>query len=156
MVDLPGTETEIDLTIPARKATDSIFPINRIEIEPLEMLSPSMINGGPDRRLLGVQLIAAQVADNISDFTPFASATLVTPAGAQSVAAHAGQPHELLKQASDLVTLPPRFTGKRPMARFARAVGFDRIWLRLHARKFRRTYASIGLIIEHLRQEKRA
>jgi glycosyltransferase involved in cell wall biosynthesis len=156
MVDLPGTETEIDLTIPARKATDSIFPINRIEIEPLELLSPSMINGGPDRRLLGVQLIAAQVADNISDFTPFASATLVAPAGAQSVAAHAGQPHELLKQASDLVTLPPRFTGKRPMARLARAVGFDRIWLRLHARKFRRTYASIGLIIEYLRQEKRA
>lgn len=156
VLDLPGADTDVDLTIPARQAKELRYPINEIEIEPLELLSPSMINGGPDRRLLGVLLIAAQVADDAAKFAPFRS--LVTgplTERAPPEPPNTPAPDLILKEAMELITLPPRFTGKRRLARFARVVGFDKLWLRMHARQFRRTYASIGLIVDYLQRQKR-
>jgi hypothetical protein len=113
----------------------------------LELFSPNSINGSRDVRLLGVYLVSAQVADGASELSapPTAPPRPVAP-----------QSPESLKIAKDLVSLPARFTGKRPFARFVRAIGFDKLWLRMHERRFRRAYTSIGLIVDYLQREKRA
>jgi hypothetical protein len=66
----------------------------------------------------------------------------------------AGNEHDL-HAAKELIELSPRFVGKRPVIRLARFLGLDKIWLRRHARQFRRTYQSLNLIINYLQSQKR-
>lgn len=149
VMEISATPADLDLTIPARH-TDAAGSEIEIAFEPLDLFSPSMISGSGDTRLLGVYLVAAQVADEIAKLSALNPAP--PPAAIRPQQASA----ESLAMAKDLVSLPSRFTGKRPLARFGRAIGFDKLWLRLHARRFRRAYASIGLIVDYLQREKRS
>jgi glycosyltransferase involved in cell wall biosynthesis len=150
VMEVPGRPSVLDLAIPVRRSKGESFCNNEIVFEPLEPLSPNMVTGSADTRLLGVYLVAAQVADDVS-----ALSSPPAPPAAPGRSPGARTPGQALKSAKDLVKLPARFTGNRPLARFARAVGFDRLWLRMHARQFRRTYASIGLIVDYLQHENR-
>jgi hypothetical protein len=150
--DLSGTPSVIDLAIPMQRADGAAYSDNEIVFEPLELFSPSMISGSADARMLGIYVIAAQVADEPSSL----SAEPVTPPSVRPPPSPSPKPPtELLKAAGEMVTLPSRFTGRRPLARLARATGFDRLWLRIHARRFRRAYGGIALIIDYLQREKR-
>lgn len=146
VLELSGQPSLVDLAIPAGPANDDGYSLAKIVFEPAELFSPNMVGGSTDRRMLGIYLVSVQVADDPSELSPPPSAP---PRPVQPQSAQA------LKLAKDLVTLPSRFTGNRPLARFARAVGFDRVWLRMHAREFRRAYTSIGLIADYLQREKR-
>ena len=119
--DLPGSPTVLDLEIPARWGPDGCRLENRITFEPDELYSPRTISGGNDARLLGVQLIWAQFADD--------PLTLGEPQGPTPGKQGTLSGDQALKRARDLVVLPPRFTGKRPFARAARIMGFDKLWL---------------------------
>lgn len=149
-----------DLAIPVQRKKGSKFEDTVIVFEPVELLSPQMANGSPDERFLGLQLVSAQFADE--PFSEAAPQTLLSPATAGTSASFSTQTlvDDLaavndLALAKELVALPSRFTGKRFFARVARFIGFDKLWLRWHARKFRRTYSSINLIIDYLSAEKR-
>ena len=147
VLEISGTPSTIDLTIPVRRPAGAAYSDNEILFEPLELLSPSMTNASADTRMLGVYLIAAQVADSTSG--------LVSPLSDPPNPSPTAGPVESLAAARELVTLPARFTGKGPLARFARATGFDKLWLRIHGRRFRRAYSSIGIIVSHLERERR-
>jgi glycosyltransferase involved in cell wall biosynthesis len=149
VLEVPGVPTILELTVPARKTSRSDISENELVFEPCELLSPRMVNGSADSRLLGIYLISAQFADDLSTVVAPPAPPPRPPSGKAP-----SPPEPRLQKAKELVALPPRFTGRRPLARFARAIGFDRLWLRMHARQFRRTYASIGLIVEHLQREK--
>jgi hypothetical protein len=150
VMEVPGTASVLDLRIPVRRSKGEPFCANEIVFEPVEPLSPNMATGSADTRLLGVYLVAAQVADDISELSS-PPVPAKPAAGAVTRTAQA----QSLNSVKELVNLPPRFTGKRPLARIARAIGFDRLWLWMHARQFRRAYASIGLIVDYLQHEKR-
>jgi hypothetical protein len=141
----------LDLTIPVRRPKGAIYSDNEIVFEPIDLFSPCMTSGSADVRMLGIHLVSAEVADGTSDLTLPPSPP---PAPRQNAAAPTTA--QELKAARDLIVLPDRFTGKRPLLRFARSVGFDRLWLRMHKRRFRRAYESIGHIIDYLQREKRA
>lgn len=152
VLELPGVPTVIELTIPARKTKDSPFSETELVFEPLQLISPSMINGSADRRELGIYLIAAQVGDDLSALPHPPSGP---PPGTQTTRQTPPASVAALDKARQLVVLPRRFTGKRPLARLARALRFDKLWLRMHARQFRRAYSSLNLIIDHLQAQKR-
>jgi glycosyltransferase involved in cell wall biosynthesis len=151
VLEISRLPSVLDLTIPVRRPKGAIYSDNEIVFEPVDLFSPSMTSGSADVRMLGIHLVSAEVADGTSDLTLPPSPP---PAPRQNAAAPTTA--QELKAARDLIVLPDRFTGKRPLLRFARSVGFDRLWLRMHKRRFRRAYESIGHIIDYLQREKRA
>ena len=144
LLDVSTTPSIVDFTIPVQRHESDGHAHAQIVFEPVELYSPKMIGPSNDVRLLGIYIVSAQVADNLADL----SAPPTAPAGR-------AQSGDALNAARDLVVLPAQFTGKKPFARFARLIGFDKLWLRMHQRQFRRAYKSIGLIIDHLQAQKR-
>jgi hypothetical protein len=151
VVEISGTPSVLDLTIPVRRRGTAPYSDNEIVFEVLEMFSPSTVSGSADVRMLGVFLVSAQIADDVSELS-----SPPTPSALPQQLVNGQVSAEALQAAKDLTALPKQFTGKRPLARFARAVAFDKFWLRMHARQFRRAYASINLIVDYLQSEKRA
>jgi glycosyltransferase involved in cell wall biosynthesis len=151
VVEISGTPSVLDLTIPVRRRGTAPYSDNEVVFEVLEMFSPSTVSGSADVRMLGVFLVSAQIADDVSELS-----SPPTPSALPQQLVNGQVSAEALQAAKDLTALPKQFTGKRPLARFARAVAFDKFWLRMHARQFRRAYASINLIVDYLQSEKRA
>lgn len=126
-----------------------------IAFRPTELLTPNQILGSADIRQLGIFVSRVAFAEELSDFPSFVSAEGVKK---QSVVNKAPAPVEIdprLQRAKELITMPPRFTGKRPLIRIARALGIDRILLRRQAWHFRRAHGSLEIIIEYLKDKQR-
>jgi glycosyltransferase involved in cell wall biosynthesis len=151
ILHLSAVPTTIDLEVQVRRSEDYECAETVIVFEPAELLSPRAINGSPDERLLGVYLIAGSFGD---DLVEMPSPAGPAPGRKSATSMQAGNEHDL-HAAKELIELSPRFVGKRPVIRLARFLGLDKIWLRRHARQFRRTYQSLNLIINYLQSQKR-
>lgn len=126
-----------------------------ITFRPTEILTPNQISNSADKRQLGLFIMRATFGDALPSLPSLVGATIATqPEVANGMPASAISDTRL-QRARELITLPPRFAGKRPLSRLAKALGIDRMLMRQHARRFRRTYSSLDLIIDYLKDERR-
>ena len=143
----------IDLEVVPNRTRE--VPGIEIAFRPREKFSPSSISMSADKRELGIFVTRATFGDDLSALPSLAGVTVATQPAVVNGTSSLTIADIRLQRARELITLPPRFVGKRPLSRLAKTLGIDRMLLRRHARRFRRTYSSLDLIIDYLKDERR-